>query len=73
MSAMGSEMFMGLPAGLGDTRQLTHQGALPEADAAEAEAAHVGARSTADETAMVGAHWEALFALRLGDHRLLGH
>src|SRR6188508_726986 len=73
MSAMGSETFMGLPARLRDTGQLAQQGALPEADAAHREPAHVRTRPAADEAAMVGAHREPGVAGRLGDHRLLGH
>src|SRR5262245_19308032 len=53
MSAMGSEMFMGLPARLRDARQLALEGALPEADAAEREAPHERPRATADGAAVV--------------------
>ena len=37
----------GSPARLGHARQLAGQGALAEADPAQGEAAHVGARTTA--------------------------
>src|SRR3990172_10741587 len=49
MSAMGSEMFIGLPARLGYAGQLAHQRAFAETDAAQPEAAHVGARATAHQ------------------------
>src|SRR4029450_10646792 len=62
-----------LPARLGDARQLTQQGALPEADAAEGEAAHEGAGPPADEAAVVATDLELGRSLRLGDHRFLGH
>src|SRR4029079_16019885 len=55
MSAIGSEIFMDLPARLGDARQLTHEGSLPEADAAEVEATHERARPAADDAAVVAA------------------
>src|SRR5215813_8653472 len=58
MSAIGSEMFMGLPARLRDARQLALEGALPEADAAEREAPHVGPRATADRAAVIRADLE---------------
>src|SRR6188472_205463 len=73
MSAMGSEIFMGLPARLGHTRQLAQQGALPEADAAQGEATHVAARSSADGATVVAPDVVPLLALRLGDEGLLGH
>src|SRR3954451_3970582 len=73
MSAIGSEMFIGLPARLRDARQLAQQGALPEADPAQGEPPHVGARASAHEAAAVAANLELRLALRLGDHRLLGH
>src|SRR3954453_18174252 len=74
MSAMGSEMFIGLlPARFRDAGQLAEQGALPEADPAQGEPAHVGARAPANETARVAANLELRLALRLGDQRLLGH
>src|SRR5258705_4832373 len=62
-----------LPARLRDARQLTQQGALPEADPAQGEPPHVGARTPAHEAAAVPANLEFRFALRLGDQRLLGH
>src|SRR5687768_4213633 len=51
MSAMGSEMFMGLPARLRDAGQLADERSLAEADPAQREAAHVGARPAADGAA----------------------
>src|ERR1044072_4917784 len=68
MSAIGSEMFTwDLPARLGDARQLAGQGALPEADAAEGEPAHEGARPTADEAAVVAPDAELRLPTCLGD------
>src|SRR5262245_9827397 len=67
MSAMGSEMFMGLPARLGHTGQLAQQGTLPEADPAHREPAHVATRSTADVAPVIRPDGEALLALGLGD------
>src|SRR5882672_2173658 len=49
MSAIGSEMFMDLPARLRDAGQLAGQGALPETDAAQVEAAHERSRPAADD------------------------
>ena len=69
MSAIGSEMFIvSLPARLRDARQLAQERALPEADAAEREPPHVGARPAADEAAVVAADLELRRALRLRDH-----
>src|SRR5262245_15754470 len=73
MSAMGSEMFMGLPARLGHARQLAQQGPLPEADAAQREPAHIATRPTAHGAPVVAPDVEALLALGLGDEGLLGH
>src|SRR5215212_9687799 len=74
MSAIGSETFMRvLPARLGDARQLALEGALAEADAAQREAAHEPARTTADDAAVVAADAELRLAICLGDHRFLGH
>src|SRR3712207_844357 len=73
MSAIGSVTFIGSPARLRDARQVAQQGALPEADAAQRKAADVAARAPAHDAAVIGANREALVALRLGDHRLLGH
>src|SRR5512132_1999519 len=57
MSAIGSEMFIWvLPARLRDARQLAQQGALPEADPAQGEPAHVGARAPAHEAPAVAAN-----------------
>src|SRR6187397_1944017 len=66
MSEMGSEMFMqGLPARLGDTRQLALQGTLPEADAAQREATHERARPAAHRAPVVPPHAELGLALCL--------
>src|SRR6478736_8578036 len=74
MSAMGSEMFMQvLPARLRDARQLALEGALPEADAAQVEAAHERARPAADDAAVISADPELRLALCLCDQRFLGH
>src|SRR4026207_168622 len=67
MSAIGSEMFIGLPARLRDARQLALEGALPEADAAEREAPHERPRATADGAAVVAADLELRGPLRLRD------
>src|SRR5262249_54095074 len=64
---------MDLPARLGDARQLADEGALPEADSAQCEAAHVRARPAADGAAVVGPDAELGLALRLRDQRFLGH
>src|SRR5689334_18583277 len=56
MSAIGSERFMArylLPARLHDARELAVEGQLAEADAAEAELAHEGARPSALVAAVV--------------------
>src|SRR5439155_23259368 len=58
MSAMGSEMFMGLPARLRDARQLALEGALPEADPAQREAPHERPRAAADDAAVIAADLE---------------
>src|SRR5215211_4378481 len=59
MSAIGSEMFTSdLPARLGDAGQLACQGALPEADSAQREAADEGAWAPADDAAVVAADAE---------------
>src|ERR1041384_3042081 len=73
MSAIGSEMFIGLPARLRDAGQLALEGALPEADPARGEPPHVGPRAAADEAAVVGTDLELRRSVRLRDHRLLGH
>src|SRR5580765_2927662 len=74
MSAIGSEMFIGfLPARLRDARQLAQERSLPEADATQCESPHVGARPAADEATVVAANFELRLAVRLCDHRLLGH
>src|SRR5450830_223933 len=69
MSAIGSETFIdSLPARLGDAGQFAQQRPLSEADAAESEPSHEGARTTAHEAAMVCSDLEPLRPLRLGDH-----
>src|SRR6476620_11808869 len=74
MSAIGSEMFIGvLPTGLRDARQLAQERTLPEADAAEREPSHEGSRTPAHEVAVVRLHLVLRGPLRLGAHRLLGH
>src|SRR5260221_8405273 len=73
MSAIGSEMFIGLPARLCDARQLALEGALPEADPAQREAAHERPRTAADDAAVVPADLELRGPLRLGDQRFLVH
>src|SRR5687768_7726842 len=67
MSAMGSEMFISLPARLGHAGQLAQQCALAEADAAQAEAAHERTRAAADEAAVVGLRRVMRLALLLCD------
>src|SRR5512141_58495 len=67
MSAIGSEMFIGLPTRLGHAGQLAHQRALSEADAAQAEAAHVAARAAAHEAPVVALARLVRLALLLGD------
>src|SRR4051812_37284509 len=57
MSAIGSEMFIGvLPARLRDARQLAQERSLPEADATEREPTHEGTRPPTHETTVVGLH-----------------
>src|SRR5512141_526289 len=78
MSAMGSVMFIAiplrlLPARLDHARDLAREGEFPEADPAQLELANVGSGPTADLAAGVCAHRELGLALRLGDHRQLGH
>src|SRR6187397_2824761 len=59
MSAIGSEMFIGvLPTRLRDARQLAQERTLPEADAAERESSDEGARSTTYVAAVIGANLE---------------
>src|SRR6185503_1601685 len=62
-----------LPARLDHARNLARQGQLPEADPAHLELADVGAGPAAQAAPGVGAHRELRLALRLGDHRQLGH
>src|SRR5579884_1198308 len=83
MSAMGSVMFMlagppglaalRLPARLGHAGKLATDGPLAEADAAEAELAHVGAGAAADIAAVVPLDLELGLAPGLDDHRSLCH
>src|SRR4051812_7638712 len=75
MSAIGSEMFicLFLPARLRHAGQLAEERALPEADAAEREAAHEGAGPSADRAAVIRLHGMLRGPLRLGDQRFLGH
>src|SRR5688500_4290516 len=74
MSAIGSEMFIGsLPTRLRDAGQLAQERTLPEADAAQREPSQEGARPSAHVAAVIRAHLELRSALRLCDHRLLGH
>src|SRR6185503_12528239 len=74
MSAIGSEMFIGfLPARLGDAGQLAQERTLPEADAAQREPSHVGARSPAHRAAVVRLHLVLRLPSGLRDHRLLCH
>src|SRR3954449_8309883 len=57
MSAIGSEMFIGvLPTRLRDARQLAEERSLPEADPAQREPADEGARPSAHGAAVVRLH-----------------
>src|SRR6185436_15470689 len=74
MSAIGSEMFIGvLPARLRDAGQLTEERTLPEADPAQGEPPHEGARPATHGAAVVRLHLVLRGPSGLGDHRLLGH
>src|SRR5215210_1224326 len=75
MSAIGSEMFicLFLPARLRHAGQLAEERTLPEADAAEREATHEGARSSAHGAAVIRLHGVLRGSLRLCDQRFLGH
>src|SRR6188474_527395 len=74
MSAIGSEMFIGvLPARLGHAGQLAQERTLPEADPAQGEPPHEGARPAAHGAAVVRLHLVLRGPSGLGDHRLLGH
>src|SRR5688500_19232820 len=67
-------MFIGsLPAQLRDAGQHAQERSLPEADAAQREPSQQGARPSAHVAAVIRAHLELRSALRLCDHRLLGH
>src|SRR5450756_1104060 len=57
MSAIGSETFMaGSPARLRHARDLAREGALPEADAAEREPAHVRTGPATQRAPVVALH-----------------
>src|SRR6266511_1393520 len=74
--AFGRALFhlaYSLPAGLRHSRELAHEGALAEADAAQAELADVAARPSADLAAAVRLHLELRRPLRLHDEALLRH
>src|SRR5450759_2787647 len=74
MSAIGSERFIvGSPARLRHARDLAREGALPEADAAEREPAHIGAGPATQRAPVVPLHLVLGCSLRLGNQRLLGH
>src|SRR5690349_21053452 len=74
MSAIGSEMFICvLPARLRHAGQLAQERSLPEADAAQREPTHEGARPSAHGAAVVRLDLVLRAAARLGDHRFLGH
>src|SRR4029079_2565594 len=63
----------GLPASLGDARDVAAERKLPEADAAELKLAEVSARTPAHLAAVDFASHVLRFARRLDDHRGLGH
>src|SRR3954468_15926261 len=67
MSAIGSEIFIGLPARLRHAGQLAQQRALAEADAAQPEAPHVAARAAAHEAAVIALRRVMRLALLLCD------
>src|SRR5690242_14049933 len=71
MSAIGSDIFIGLPARIRDGRELALEGPLPEADAAEREAPHERPRAAADDAAVVSADLELRGPLCLRDQRFL--
>src|SRR6187551_3660445 len=73
MSAIGSEIFICLPARLGHAGQLARERPLAEADPAQREAAHVRPRATAQRAPVIGLHRLVRLAPGLRDHRLLGH
>lgn len=62
----------GLPTGLDDTRQMTTQGLLPEADATQPEPTHVAARTPAHLAAVANAHLKLAVGLAQ-NHGLLCH
>src|SRR5690348_4113432 len=67
MSAIGSDTFIGLPARLRHAGQLAQQCAFAEADAAQAETAHVAARAATHEAPVVARHVVVRLALCLRD------
>ena len=73
MSAIGSLMVMGLPAGLGDAWNLARERKSAEADATEREAANIRPRPATQLTAIVLLRFEAGRTLRFDDERLFGH
>src|SRR5579859_5211117 len=79
ISAIGSVMFIAqtllaaLPARLRHARQLATERQLAEADAANAELAHVGAGPAADVAAVVLLHAKLGLALGFDNHRDLRH
>src|SRR5262245_50672353 len=67
MSAIGSVIMIGSPAGLGEAGDLPLAGQVPQAEPAHAEAAEEGSRTPAQRAAVVGPH------LELGRPRRLHH
>src|SRR5213594_4343254 len=61
------------PTRLRHARQLAHERALPEADPAQPELAHVATRATAHLAAVITLDLELRRALGLEDQALLGH
>src|SRR6185503_18927211 len=60
-------------ARLRHARELAEERAFPEADPAQPEAAHEGARPAAHEAAVIGLRLVLRRTLLLGDERFLGH
>src|SRR5579885_2769744 len=75
MSAIGSVIMGGrpLPARLDDARDLAPERQRAETDAAESELPDERTRPPAEVAAVVLLHLEFRRALRLDDHRRLGH
>src|SRR3954447_11634718 len=67
MSATGSDTFIRLPARLRHAGQLAQQRPFAEADAAQAETAHVATRAATHEAAVVARHVVLRLALCLRD------